>query len=216
MISNTEPVKPGIHLLPPEQAIPRSTRIPFLQSICWEPVRKVPDAPDPAVTVFMTRPSFWDCCHHAQSDMRNEVGGWLLGKWRIDKVSQEQFIIVDTILPAQFAIHSSSYLTFTQESQVDLQNQLDEKYSDKELVGWYHTHPRMGVFLSSYDTWIHDHFFPELWQVALVIEPHSETGGFFIRQKDGGLDPRLYYGFHELTNSIEQSVVDWNNLITTA
>jgi hypothetical protein len=70
----------------------------------------------------------------------------------------------------------------------------------------------MGLFLSSYDTWLHKHFFPEIWQVALVIEPHSDTGGFFIRQRDGELDARSYFGFYELTDNINQSVVDWTNL----
>ena len=216
MLSSTDPGKTNIQLLPSEQALPRSTRIPYAQAISWKPARKVEKAPDPVVSVFMTRPSFSECCNHALSDMENEVGGWLLGKWRTDKESNKQFIIVDTILPAQNTISSSSYLTFTQQSQVDLRNHLDEKYPDKELVGWFHTHPRMGVFLSSYDTWLHQHFFPELWQVALVIEPHAGMGGFFIRQKDGQLDPRLYYGFYELAGSIEQSVVDWQNLTHSA
>ena len=46
----------------------------------------------------------------------------------------------------------------------------------------------MGIFLSSWDTWLHSHFFPEAWQVALVIEPYSKSGGFFIQQPDGALD----------------------------
>ena len=79
-----------------------------------------------------------------------------------------------------------------------LYEELKERYPDKELVGWYHTHPRMGIFLSEYDTWLHRNFFPEPYQVALVIEPHSATGGFFIRQPDGSLDPRQYFGFYEL------------------
>ncbi len=212
MYSSTEPVKSNIRLLPPEHPMPRGSRIPYPRAIGWHPAQNRMGTGEPAVTVFMTRPSFGECCNHAASDMENEVGGWLLGKWRMDKQSNEQFIIVDTVIPAQYVIHSSSFLTFTQQSQVDLRKHLDEDYPDKELVGWFHTHPKMGLFLSSYDTWLHKHFFPETWQVALVIEPHSDTGGFFIRQKDGLLDARSYYGFYELTESIDQSVVDWTNL----
>jgi hypothetical protein len=79
-------------------------------------------------------------------------------------------------------------------------------------VGWYHTHPRMGIFLSGYDTWLHDHFFPHPWQVALVVEPHTGAGGFFVRNKENKLDPRKYYGFHELQNRRLESVVNWQNL----
>jgi proteasome lid subunit RPN8/RPN11 len=132
----------------------------------------------------------------------------------VDKLSREQFTIIDTILPAQFTINASASLTFTQQSQVNLRNHLDEHYPKKDLVGWFHTHPRMGVFLSGYDTWLHENFFSEMWQVALVLEPHSNTGGFFIRGVDGSLDPRHYFGFYELVQSREQSVVDWRNLVS--
>jgi hypothetical protein len=70
----------------------------------------------------------------------------------------------------------------------------------------------MGVFLSHYDTWLHDHFFPEPWQVALVMEPYSCLGGFFIRQKDGMLDPSRYFGFYELNGRLGHSTIRWQNL----
>lgn len=90
---------------------------------------------------------------------------------------------------------------------------MEKRFPDKELVGWYHTHPKMGVFMSDYDTWLHSNFFPLDYQVALVIEPYSLNGGFFIRQSDGTLDPRLYFGFHELHNQNNRSVVHWRNLL---
>jgi len=70
----------------------------------------------------------------------------------------------------------------------------------------------MGVFLSHYDTWMHANFFPEPWQVALVIEPHSDIGGFFIRQEDGELDPGRYFGFYEMDGDAAGSVVHWQNM----
>jgi hypothetical protein len=70
----------------------------------------------------------------------------------------------------------------------------------------------MGVFFSHWDTWLHQNFFPESWQVALVIEPHSSVGGFFIPQSDGTIDQRAYFGFYELTNKRQRSVVFWKNL----
>jgi proteasome lid subunit RPN8/RPN11 len=88
---------------------------------------------------------------------------------------------------------------------------MDEKFPDKDLVGWYHSHPKMSVFLSNYDLFIHNHFFPHPWQVALVIEPHANVGGFFIRDRNGNLDDRVYYGFHELVGG-GNSVVQWANL----
>ncbi len=212
-MTDTVLARTAIRLLPVEEPGPRSTRYPRQQTIRWEPQHVDQTISDPEVTVFMTRSAYTECNYFAHSDMQNEVGGWLLGKWRMDRSSRKQFIIVDAILPAQFTINNSSFLTFTQQSQVELRNHLDDHYPDKDLLGWFHTHPRMGIFLSSYDTWLHHHFFPAMHQVALVIEPHSSQGGFFIRQKDGLLDPRKYFGFRELAGYKGTSVVDWINLL---
>jgi proteasome lid subunit RPN8/RPN11 len=89
---------------------------------------------------------------------------------------------------------------------------MEEKFPDKELVGWYHTHPRMGLFLSSHDIFLHNNFFPKPWQVALVVEPHSNVGGFFIKDKNGEMDARHHFGFYEIISGSERSLVHWENL----
>lgn len=136
-----------------------------------------------------------------------------MGRWRKDRRTGRQFIVIEASLPAEHTRHGSAFLTFTQDTQVELRKKMELRFPDKELVGWYHTHPRMGVFMSAYDTWLHSHFFPLDYQVALVIEPYSMHGGFFIRQEDGRLDPRLYFGFHELHNRRKRSVVHWQNML---
>jgi proteasome lid subunit RPN8/RPN11 len=149
---------------------------------------------------------------HTSSELEYEVGGILVGKWCADSETARQYIVVAAVLPARFTQQGSVFLTFTQDSLVDIHAKIDEEYPGEEIVGWYHTHPRMGVFLSHYDTWLHYHFFPEAWQVALVIEPHTAIGGFFVRQADGVLDPSRYFGFYELDGNTGQSIVHWNNL----
>ena len=54
-------------------------------------------------------------------------------------------------------------------------------------MGWYHTHPDFGIFLSSHDLFIHRNFFDQPLQVAYVVDPIRQTRGFF-RWKDDGLD----------------------------
>lgn len=216
----------SIRLLPAEPPKPRSARIPRDRARRWHsPLEALPDgvlpegvasgvdavAP-PAVSVFVTQRAYTACCAHAASDLENEVGGWLVGKWRADRRSGEQFIIIEAILPAPHTRHGSAYLTFTQDTQLALYDELKARYPGRDLLGWYHTHPRMGVFMSSYDTWLHSNFFPEAYQVALVIEPYFGTGGFFIRRADGRLDPRQYFGFYELLNRSRNSVVIWRNM----
>jgi proteasome lid subunit RPN8/RPN11 len=151
-------------------------------------------------------------CAHAGSDLEQEVGGALLGTWREDRATGRRFVIVEAILRGRFTRQGRAHVTFTQDTLVDLHDEMDERYPGKLFVGWYHTHPGLGVFLSGYDTWLHEHFFPEPWQVALVMDPVLPEGGFFVREKDGTFDPRRYVGFYELIRRRGMSVVRWRNL----
>jgi proteasome lid subunit RPN8/RPN11 len=120
--------------------------------------------------------------------------------------------MAENVIPARYTRQSPVHLTFTGDSLVFFHTTIEEHYPGRRIVGWYHTHPRMGVFLSQYDTWLHGSFFPEPWQVALVVEPHSSTAGFFIRQVDGSFDPQRYFGFYELNGALGHSLVHWQNL----
>jgi proteasome lid subunit RPN8/RPN11 len=162
--------------------------------------------------VFLTQPAFVRVCSLAGRDLDNEVGGALIGQWRIDRQSGEQFIVAEAALPARHTRQGSAFLTFTQDTLVAFQEEQEERHPDKRIVGWFHTHPKMGVFLSDYDIWLHRHFFPEPWQVALVIEPCSQIGGFFVRTEEGRLDNHEYGGFREILGRSGRSLVFWKNL----
>jgi len=164
----------------------------------------------PNVSVFVTRPAYIRICVHACSaDV--EVGGALVGEWHLDEEAGEQYIVVKHVLPARHTRQGSVYLTFTQDTIVDLHDQIDRRFEGERIVGWFHTHPRMGVFLSHYDTFLHHNFFPEPWQVALVVEPFSSVAGFFIRQANGIFDPTRYFGFYEMDGVNGRSIVRWQN-----
>jgi proteasome lid subunit RPN8/RPN11 len=200
-----------IRLGPTNTRQPRLGHIPTKLARRWSSSHESTMA-TPNLDIFMTQGAYTWACAHASSDLDNEVGGWLLGKWRFDQQIDRQFIVIEKIMPAPFIRHGRAYLTFTQDSQVALHDALEGRHPGKEVVGWYHTHPRMGIFLSRYDTWLHHNFFPKPWQVALVVEPHTATGGFFIPGTDGQLDPFQYIGFYELTNRAGRSVMHWENL----
>jgi proteasome lid subunit RPN8/RPN11 len=189
---------------------PLATPLPINRASRWSSPYES-NGLQPAVSVFMTQPAYSRICVHSVSDMKNEVGGILVGQWCTDE-GGAQFVVVEHALPARHTKQGSIYLTFTQDSLVDIHDQIDANYKGSKIVGWYHTHPSMGVFLSHYDTWLHRNFFPEPWQVALVVEPVSAAGGFFVRQKQGSLDPTRYFGFYELDGSYGRSMVYWTNL----
>lgn len=215
------PRESRVRVGPPAEVEPAPGRIPLRRSLRWWSPFEGPGR-EPYLAVFMTPRAYVRCCAHAGSDLEHEVGGALVGSWRRDRATGRPFVVVEAALPARHTRHGRSYLTFTHDSLVDLHDELEARHPDKLLVGWYHTHPGMDVFLSGYDLWLHEHFFPYPWQVALVIEPHAPAGGFFVRGPDGQPDPRRYCGFGELLRGGRppegapgqgrRSVVAWTNL----
>jgi hypothetical protein len=57
---------------------------------------------------------------------------------------------------------------------------MDRDYPDKRILGWYHTHPGFGIFLSDMDVFIQENFFPEPWQAAFVYDPKAKEEGIFL------------------------------------
>jgi proteasome lid subunit RPN8/RPN11 len=198
----------NIRIAPPETAKPETVSRPLELAQRW-------DSPydnsglQPNISVFVTRPAYIRICVHACSaDV--EVGGALVGQWHQDQTG-EQYIVIKHVLPARHTKQGAVYLTFTQDTILDFHAQIDKRFEGDKIVGWFHTHPRMGVFLSHYDTFLHHNFFPEPWQVALVVEPFSSVAGFFIRQTDGVFDPTRYFGFYEMDGANGRSIVRWQN-----
>ena len=200
-----------MHIFPPEDLQPCPALLPMDHALRWESPYDN-EGYQPVVTVFLAQPAYARIHVHAASDLDNEVGGILVGKWCQDTGNGSRFLVIEKVLPARFTRQSSIHLTFTQDSIVHYHGIIEKRYAGKQIVGWYHTHPRMGVFLSRYDTWLHDNFFAEPWQVALVVEPYASLGGFFIRQNGGVLDPSRYFGFYEMNGCVGHSSIRWLNL----
>ena len=62
-----------------------------------------------------------------------------------------------------------------------LLGQLKRKKNNEELriVGWWHSHPGFSCFLSGTDLHTQEFFFPESYQVALVVDPIKEELAFY-------------------------------------
>jgi proteasome lid subunit RPN8/RPN11 len=89
--------------------------------------------------------------------------------------------------------------TLSERDYARLQEMLAAVYArpgDPQPVGWYHSHTRTEIFLSDVDREIHDRFFSQPWQVALVLKPHTfhpTRAGFFFRESDGHIHGEKSY-----------------------
>jgi len=136
---------------------------------------------------------------HAQSNLEAELGGVLLGGQYEDDAGRP-FVVISDSLRAEHYEHSKGSFKFTHETWSDISRKRDEFPADLQMVGWYHTHPGWGIFLSGMDTFICRHFFNKPLDVALVIDPCKQERAFFQWTTAGSPQTRLTRGFH-LTGS---------------
>jgi proteasome lid subunit RPN8/RPN11 len=110
---------------------------------------------------------------HARSEPQREICGVLLGSQNKDRTR------VVASIKGQGANQGDAHVTFTQETWNTIHQEKDAKYPNEKIVGWYHSHPGFGVFLSDHDTFIHKNFFSQPGQLAWVFDPHSDEEGCF-------------------------------------
>ena len=117
---------------------------------------------------------------HGQGSNDIEVCGVLIGNGYRD--SQGPYLLVQHCIRGNGARARSTNVTFTADTWAYIQDIMDREHADKKMVGWYHTHPGFGIFLSEMDVFICDNFFNLPWQVAFVYDPLSGEEGNFIWQ----------------------------------
>lgn len=110
---------------------------------------------------------------HARSSLKNEVCGVLIGR------EEGTTTIVDACIEGVNAAQGGAHVTFTQETWEHIYKVKDERYPEARIVGWYHSHPGFGVFLSDHDLFIQENFFSSPQQIAWVYDPHSDEEGCF-------------------------------------
>lgn len=120
---------------------------------------------------------------HSYSNLEAEVGGMLFGTVSGGKTNIVGFV------PALKAETNQATLTFTHDVWEEILKEGEKKFPGKQIVGWYHTHPSFGIFLSDYDQFIQNNFFNNAGQVALVIDPIAGELGWF--EKKGNDIPLL-------------------------
>jgi proteasome lid subunit RPN8/RPN11 len=122
-----------------------------------------------------------------------EIGGILLGQR-----SQRRLVIQDYVaLDCEHAFGPSFALSPRDQARLAEMLASAERNPDRlQPVGWYHSHTRSEIHLSEADQDLHDRYFPELWQVALVLKPHTfhpTKAGFFFRETDGSIHGTASY-----------------------
>jgi proteasome lid subunit RPN8/RPN11 len=107
-----------------------------------------------------------------------EVCGVLVGN--IYRDASGPWLYIQNAIEGDHAAERAAQVTFTAETWAHIQSIMDKDHPDKRILGWYHTHPDFGIFLSEMDLFIQENFFPLPWQVALVYDPKAGEEGLFV------------------------------------
>jgi len=133
--------------------------------------------------VYIGINAWWLLWKHAISVRDREVGGVLIGEFCKENTCSSHYLDISAIIKAEHANEEQASLTFTHQTWNKLHEQVDENYPNKDIVGWYHTHPGFGVKLSSKDKFIHDNFFNLPYQMALVLDPINMNYLYYLSNK---------------------------------
>ena len=142
------------------------------------PHEAFPGGRNEGLRVFFTPEVHQALWRHAVLDTSVEICGVLVGSWHRDQAGP--FVKIVESIRGEGAETRFAEVTFTHETWAKINAEMDNKFSKLSIVGWYHTHPDFGIFLSDRDRFIHEHFFSGPGQIAHVIDPIRKTEGVFI------------------------------------
>jgi len=136
------------------------------------------DASDTELPIFVDLDTMREMEDHARTDPTTELGGVLLGGTFEDESGRPFVFIVDSVR-ARHVETSRGSIKFTHDTWSAITEERQQFDPEMAMVGWYHTHPAWGVFLSGMDMFICDNFFNKPLDVALVIDPCRAERGWF-------------------------------------
>lgn len=172
----------------PDLSLPQLSVTKFLEHVRVHSVHLA----DSALTVFFERTAFNQMLRDCNLDRKREHAGILVGNaFRYDNNSS--YVVVRQTVLAPATLGTGVNVNFTTRSWEALWRSI-EWDRDRRVVGWYHTHPGLGVFLSGTDLRTQSAFFPNPWQLAVVVDPVKKPNevGFFAGKNGDRVGQVLY------------------------
>lgn len=134
---------------------------------------------DDGLAIFIDVDVMLELESHALDNTDVELGGVLLGEQQTDDQGRPFVVVRDSLRAEHYQATRGSF-KFTHDTWETITRQREQFPNPWAMVGWYHTHPGWGVFLSDMDMFICQHFFNRPLDVALVIDPVRDDRGWFF------------------------------------
>lgn len=154
--------------------------------------------------IYISQPVYKEIHKFTQNKTTNESGGMLIGTV-IEEFGKTN-IIVNGFVEAKYCEATPTTLKFTHETWEYVHKEMDKKFPGQKIVGWIHTHPNFGIFLSEYDKFIQENFFKEDYQIAYVVDPIQDIEGFYFWINGKIERCKGFYKFDKMGAKIESDI----------
>lgn len=137
------------------------------------------DAPFQVYIVRSVMDKIWD---HAKSLPRVECSGVLVGHPFRTFDERITFVIIVGAIRHNTNQSSVGHVTIGPREIAAAREEMEDQHRGLPgliPVGWYHSHPGHGVFLSPHDMTIARSIYNLFWHVALVVDPRRKEAAFF-------------------------------------
>jgi len=124
-----------------------------------------------------------------------ETGGVLFG------THQRNVVRILAYLPVECAYTRGPSFLLSEAEEEALPDKIRTWHDGQQIeglepVGWYRTHNRSEILLAETDLSFFNRFFPEPWQIALIVRPAAfapTRAGFFFRESGGAIRTQSSY-----------------------
>lgn len=128
--------------------------------------------------IYISQAVYKQIHNFTKNKTTDESGGMLVGSV-IEEFGKTN-IVISGFVEAKYSEGTPTTLKFTHQTWDYVHKEIEKKHKGKKIVGWIHTHPDFGIFLSEYDKFIHQNFFNDDHQVAYVVDPIQNIEGFYF------------------------------------
>lgn len=141
---------------------------------------------------------------HLASNLRVEQGGILFGNAYEDP-TYGIYVEINVAIPAPATVGSGVHLEFTSDSWQDIISYARSQHPQENIVGWYHSHPNLGVFMSGTDMNTQRAFFYHPWCLSIVRDPVRNSTGYFLGEQARSVQPAIIPEFQQQRSLIPTS-----------
>lgn len=128
--------------------------------------------------IYISQSAYKEIQEFTVNKTTNESGGMLIGN--VINEFGKMNVVIHGFVEAKYCEATPTTLKFTHETWDYVHSEIEKKYENAQIVGWIHTHPNFGIFLSEYDKFIQENFFREEHQIAYVVDPIQHIEGFYF------------------------------------